>query len=151
MISLGQASSTKPLWSKLGLVEGSPLVLVNTTVHPVADYWDEAPFAVDHRHDFFAAMPFVHLFVDQRADLSRLIGQLVGVLDPAGTVWVSWPKKASRVATDITEDTIRDVVLPLGLVDVKVCSVTDLWSGLKLMVRKENRREWSLDGAPELV
>lgn len=54
-------------------------------------------------------------------------------------IWVSWPKKASKVPSDITEDTIREVALPLGLVDVKVCAVDDVWSGLKLVIRKENR------------
>ena len=56
-------------------------------------------------------------------------------------IWVSWPKKSSKVPTDITEDTIREVALPLGLVDIKVCAVDDIWSGLKLVVRKENRKE----------
>jgi hypothetical protein len=61
------------------------------------------------------------------------------MLDPVGMVWVSWPKKASKVPTDVTEDTIRSVALPMGLVDVKVCAVDDTWSGLKLMIRKDNR------------
>ena len=61
------------------------------------------------------------------------------MLAPAGFIWVSWPKKASKVPTDITEDTIRDVILPTGLVDVKVCAVDATWSGLKLMIRRELR------------
>jgi len=60
-------------------------------------------------------------------------------LRPDASIWVSWPKKASKVATDITEDTGRAVALPLGLVDVKVCAVDEIWSGLKLVLRKENR------------
>ncbi len=59
---------------------------------------------------------------------------------PDGMMWVSWPKKSSKVPTDITEDTIREVALPLGLVDIKVCAVDDVWSGLKLVIRKENRK-----------
>jgi len=59
---------------------------------------------------------------------------------PDGMIWVSWPKKSSKVPTDITEDTIREVALPLGLVDIKVCAVDDVWSGLKLVIRKENRK-----------
>jgi len=59
---------------------------------------------------------------------------------PDGTIWVSWPKKSSKVSTDMTEDTIREVALPMGLVDIKVCAVDEVWSGLKLVVRKENRR-----------
>ena len=65
--------------------------------------------------------------------------QLLPLLDRAGFIWVSWPKKASKVPTDITEDVIRDVALPMQLVDVKVCSVDDIWSGLKLVIRKEYR------------
>jgi len=55
-------------------------------------------------------------------------------------IWVSWPKKASKLPTDITEDTIREICLPMGLVDVKVCAIDETWSGLKLMIRKERRR-----------
>ena len=60
-------------------------------------------------------------------------------LKPDGAVWVSWPKKASKVSTDITEDTIRELCLPIGFVDIKVCAVSDIWSGLKLVIRKELR------------
>ena len=66
--------------------------------------------------------------------------QLIKALQPAGALWISWPKQASRVATDVTENVIRDVALPLGVVDVKVCAVDDTWSGLKLVRRLENRR-----------
>jgi hypothetical protein len=61
------------------------------------------------------------------------------MIAPAGVVWVSWPKKASRVLTDITEDTLREVAFPLGFVDIKVCAVDETWSGLKLMIRKTER------------
>jgi hypothetical protein len=80
-----------------------------------------------------------HLFVRNRADLQRKLLALLPVLDRAGMIWVSWPKRASKVATDITEDVIRDVALPMHLVDVKVCSVDDIWSGLKLVIRREHR------------
>jgi hypothetical protein len=81
-----------------------------------------------------------HVFVTERADLEAKLNQLLPRLDPAGMIWVSWPKKASKVPTDITEDVIRDVALPMGLVDVKVCAVDATWSGLKLVIRKELRR-----------
>ena len=81
-----------------------------------------------------------HIFVTQRAVLECELRLLLPLLVRDGFVWVSWPKKAAKVPTDITEDTIRDVALPLGLVDVKVCAVDDIWSGLKLVIRKENRR-----------
>jgi hypothetical protein len=81
-----------------------------------------------------------HVFVTERADLESKMRELLPLLAPDGLIWVSWPKKASKVDTDITEDVIRDVVLPLGLVDVKVCAVDAVWSGLKLVIRKELRR-----------
>jgi hypothetical protein len=80
-----------------------------------------------------------HLFVTDRAELERLIAQLRTMIAPAGQIWVSWPKKASKVPTDITEDVIRAVALPTGLVDVKVCAVDAIWSGLKLVIRRELR------------
>ena len=80
-----------------------------------------------------------HVFVTARADLERLIAALRERLAPDGVLWVSWPKKASKVSTDITEDTIRAIALPSGFVDVKVCAVDDIWSGLKLVIRKALR------------
>jgi hypothetical protein len=81
----------------------------------------------------------VHFFTTERAQLSRALADYRKKLAPDATLWISWPKKSSKVPTDITEDTIRELCLPLGWVDVKVCAVTDVWSGLKLVVRKELR------------
>ncbi|MFN2623753.1 MAG: DUF3052 domain-containing protein [Chthoniobacterales bacterium] len=83
---------------------------------------------------------FVHLFVTERRLLEKELKRLRRIIDDAGVVWISWPKKSSGVATDIIEDVIRDVCLPLGYVDVKVCAVDETWSGLKLMIRRENRK-----------
>lgn len=80
-----------------------------------------------------------HIFVDQRTALEKHLATLRKFLDPAGQVWVSWPKKASGVETDITEDTIREIALPMGFVDIKICAVNAVWSGLKLVIRKELR------------
>jgi hypothetical protein len=80
-----------------------------------------------------------HVFVTSRAALEDAAARLRPVLAPSGFVWVSWPKKASKVPTDVTEDVIRDVALPQGLVDVKVCAVDEVWSGLKLMIRRDRR------------
>jgi hypothetical protein len=80
-----------------------------------------------------------HIFVTERADFEAKLKQLLPLLGPAGMIWVSWPKKAARVPTDITEDVIREICLPMGLVDVKVCAVDATWSGLKLVVRRQNR------------
>jgi len=80
-----------------------------------------------------------HVFVTRRAELVRWLPSLRAKVAPAGFVWVSWPKKASKVATDVTEDTIREVALPMGFVDVKVCAVSEVWSGLKLVLRRSER------------
>ena len=84
-------------------------------------------------------LDMAHIFVTERAELERLLADLRGKIARDGMVWVSWPKKASKVQTDVTEDTIRDVALPMGYVDVKVCAVDEVWSGLKLVIRKELR------------
>ncbi len=82
---------------------------------------------------------FAHIFVKSCAVLDGELRMLLPLLDRAGMIWVSWPKKASKVPTDITEDVIREFALPLHLVDVKVCAVDETWSGLKLVIRKEHR------------
>ena len=79
------------------------------------------------------------LFVTERSALARGLATLQPKLVPAGMIWVAWPKRASKVPTDITEDVVREIALPRGLVDVKVCAIDEVWSGLKLVVRKELR------------
>ncbi|HSC31254.1 MAG TPA: DUF3052 domain-containing protein [Gemmatimonadaceae bacterium] len=81
----------------------------------------------------------VHVFATRAAQLGTALERYRRTLGPSATVWVSWPKKSAKVATDITEDTVRALALPLGFVDVKVCAVDDTWSGLKLVVRKALR------------
>jgi hypothetical protein len=80
-----------------------------------------------------------HVFVTSRAELEANLRNLLPLLQPAGMIWVSWPKRASKLPIDITEDVIREIALPMGLVDVKVCAVDEIWSGLKLVIRKEHR------------
>ena len=80
-----------------------------------------------------------HVFADSRAKLAAALAKYRKAMRPDATIWVSWPKKASKVPTDITEDTVRELALPMGLVDVKVCAVDEVWSGLKLVIRKELR------------
>lgn len=84
-------------------------------------------------------LDWLHVFVTRQAVLEGEVGELKRAMDPAGQLWVSWPKKASGVATDVTEDVVRDVALAHGLVDVKVCAVDDTWSALKLVVRLRDR------------
>lgn len=95
--------------------------------------------ALDEHPSPEAGLQAAHIFTAERAELERLLADLRKSIDPAGFVWVSWPKKASKVPTDITEDVIREICLPMGWVDVKVCAVDAVWSGLKLMIRKELR------------
>ena len=80
-----------------------------------------------------------HIFTAEREVLEQRLTELRHLIDPAGQFWVSWPKKASKVPADITEDTIRELCLPMGWVDIKVCAVDAVWSGLKLVIRKELR------------
>ena len=84
-------------------------------------------------------LDLAHVFVTRRGDLEAALPDLMEAIRPSGPIWASWPKKASGVPTDITEGVIREVALPLGLVDVKVCAVDEVWSGLKLVIRKERR------------
>lgn len=86
------------------------------------------------------AHDLVHVFTARKAELARTLATCRKTLGPGATIWISWPKKASKVPTDITEDTIRALALPMGLVDVKVCAVDETWSGLKLVLRKELRK-----------
>lgn len=84
-------------------------------------------------------LDFVQVFTKVRAELSEALKAARHQIKPDGMIWASWPKKASKVPTDITEDVVREEAFPLDLVDVKVCAVDDVWSGLKLVIRKEKR------------
>jgi len=81
----------------------------------------------------------LHIFASSKAALARALRSYRGRIRPDAAVWVSWPKKSAKVPTDITEDAIREIALPLGFVDIKVCAVTDVWSGLKLVIRRDLR------------
>ncbi len=87
-----------------------------------------------------AATDIVHIFSTSRVRLRDALQRSLAKLRADGTIWVSWPKKSSRVPTDVTEETIRELALPMGLVDVKVCAIDDVWSGLKLVRRKATRK-----------
>jgi hypothetical protein len=130
--------SNTPLAKKLGIKEGCRVVLIQAPANH-RKLLEPLPAAVHFSKAADASADVVHLFATERSELARLLPALRKKLSPDAAVWVSWPKKASKVATDITEDTIREVALPLGFVDIKVCAVTDVWSGLKLVVRKELR------------
>ena len=82
----------------------------------------------------------VHLFTKSRSDLLEGLNRYKCKIKQDGVIWVSWPKKASGIPSEVSENTVRELALPLGLVDIKVCAVDDVWSGLKLVIRKENRK-----------
>lgn len=129
---------------------GTPLARKLSLKDGLRTWWQDMPDSVraeieaeDIALELLAApeapVEAAHVFVTERIALERAIDRLLPLLARDGFLWVSWPKKASKVDTDISEDVIRDVVLPLGLVDVKVCAVDATWSGLKLVIRKELR------------
>ena len=130
--------SGTPLARKLGIAAGSRVVVVNEPAG-YRDWLAPLPEGVRFEAKVTAAVDVVHVFTDQRAELKRQLDSCRTRIAPAAALWVSWPKKASKVPTDITEDTIRELGLPIGFVDVKVCAVSDVWSGLKLVIRKELR------------
>lgn len=130
--------SGTPLARKLGIAAGSRVVVVHVP-EGYRDWLEPLPERVQFDAKVSETVDVVHVFVDRRAELMAQLEVLRGRIAPAAVVWVSWPKKASKVPTDITEDTIRELALPLGFVDVKVCAVSAVWSGLKLVIRKDLR------------
>jgi hypothetical protein len=130
--------SGTPLSAKLGIKSGTEIHLVGAPdgylklVSPLPD------------HVIFATRlskntDLVHIFTARKMQLAAALRSYRIKLKPTAAVWVSWPRKSAKVPTDITEDGIREVALPLGFVDIKVCAVTEVWSGLKLVIRKELR------------
>lgn len=134
----GAGYSGRPLCGKLGIAAGTQLLTLDAPddYHPMLQ---PLPDGVRFVSRAGTRVDIAHVFVVRRSELTRILAALRKSLRPDAAVWVSWPKKASKVPTDITEDTIRAVALPLGFVDIKVCAVSEVWSGLKLVVRKELR------------
>lgn len=130
--------SGTPLLKKLGLK--APMeYLVPDAPGEFAEWLGELPDGVALVSATDPPVRAAHLFVTERDAMESQLLALRSQLEQTGFLWVSWPKKSSKVATDITEDTIREVALPMGYVDVKVCAVSDIWSGLKLVIRKSER------------
>jgi hypothetical protein len=131
--------SGTPLAKKLGINEGHTVALLGAP-KGFADELEGLPAGVKLGTAARGTNNVVVSFHKERADLEARVPILLEVLDVNGGLWIAWPKKASKVPTDITEDTVREVFLPLGLVDNKVCAIDDIWSGLRVVWRKENRR-----------
>ncbi len=130
--------SGTPLAAKLGIKPEARVALVNAP-----DGFDQVlaplPPGVTVLRQLRGPLDVIVAFVTRRAELERRLPALRAALAPAGGLWVAWPKRASKVPTDITEDVIRDVALPTGLVDNKVCAIDETWSGLRLVIRLELR------------
>ena len=129
---------------------GTPLARKLSLKHGLRTWWEGMPatvraeieaedIALELLPEPVAPIDAAHVFVTRWAALEDAVARLLPLLAPAGFLWVSWPKKAAKVPTDLAEDVIRDVALPLGLVDVKVCAVDATWSGLKLVIRRSRR------------
>ena len=134
--------SGTPLPEKLGIKPGTIVVAIDAPGH-YRKLVHKIPRGVNFATSPVGKSNFVHLFVKERRALEKHLQSLRRKIADDATVWVSWPKKSANVPTDVTEDIIRAVALPLGFVDVKVCAVDETWSGLKLMIRPENRKSKS--------
>ena len=129
--------SGTPLWKKLGLQDGMSAQVIN----PPEDY-HTVLLAGSPDVIWQTSGPgtfFTHLFTTSRAELDKVLRETLASMPRDGMIWVSWPKKASKRPTEVIDDDIRAACLPMGLVDVKVCAVSEIWSGLKLVIRKELR------------
>ncbi|HEY4282907.1 MAG TPA: DUF3052 domain-containing protein [Chthoniobacterales bacterium] len=132
--------SETPLAQKLGIKPAATVVLLNGPSN-YRKLLGTAAKSAKFANSAAGRPEFVHLFVTSRADLAKRLQELRKKLAETGMLWVSWPKKSSGVRTDVTEDVIRAVALPLNFVDVKVCAVDETWSGLKLVIRREHRKK----------
>jgi len=136
--------SGTPLPQKLGFKDGQRVLFISLPkelkdLRKSRNFVEIAEAGWDAFTDGDPGYDVIHGFTASRAVLEKAAKKLMKQIDRDGTIWISWPKKASKVETDITEDVIRDVILPIGLVDVKVAAVSEAWSGLKLVIRKELR------------
>jgi len=130
--------SATPLSKKLGFKAGGRVCLLGAP-DGFAGLLAPMPEGLVFQRDAGPDTDIAHLFATRREDLAKQLKVLRAKLGPKAALWVSWPKKALKVPTSITEDAIRELALPLGFVDVKVCAVDEVWSGLKLVVRRELR------------
>jgi hypothetical protein len=131
--------SGTPLAQKLGMKPGATVVLISAPAN-YRKLLGNFANGVEFTSRVGANSNFIHFFTTHRSELEKRLPRLRTKIADPGTLWVSWTKKSSGIATDITEDVIREVASPLGFVDIKVCVVDETWSGLKLMIRRQNRK-----------
>jgi hypothetical protein len=130
--------SGTPLATKLGIKAGMEVYVIGCPVS-YRELVEPLSEGVSFADELARNLGLVHVFTTSKAELAETLHSCRSCLGPQAVVWVSWPKKSAKIPTDISEDTVRELALPLGYVDIKVCAVTELWSGLKLVVRKELR------------
>jgi hypothetical protein len=131
--------SGTPLPQKLGIKPGLTLITINAPTNYrrlLGTISEDLTFSDRLK----VGSSFVHVFTTKRSELAKRLSVLRQKIVDTGTVWGSWPKRSAGIPTDVTENVVRAVALPLGFVDVKVCAIDETWSGLKLMVRRENRK-----------
>ena len=131
--------SGTPLVKKLGIKPGFKIAFVNAPTGFAKELDLPADVIINSRSR--RPLDFAQLFVKSENELKRKFSEYAKRLDPSGMIWVSWPKKSSRVTTDLSEGTVRAIGLAAGLVDVKICAVDDLWSGLKFVFRLKDRAQ----------
>jgi hypothetical protein len=146
MIAVDAGYSGTPLVKKLGFKPGMTVAFI-ALPDSLADLVASADFAICDRFPSWEALraakgtyDAIHAFTSVRAEIENELSGLQDRITPDGTIWVSWPKKASKVRTDVTEDVVRNAALGLDLVDVKVAAIDAIWSGLKLVIRKDRRQ-----------
>jgi hypothetical protein len=132
--------SGTPLPQKLGIKEGMTVGILNMPNHFNLDLGDLPPDVEVHRTELRAEIYII--FADRTDEAARGFQRAITCIPPDGAIWVFWPKKSSGMETDLTEQTLRDLFLPTGMVDNKVIAVDDTWSGLRFVVRRENRDNW---------
>lgn len=130
--------SSTPLAKKLGIKAGNKIKLINAPEY-YFELFADMPDDVDHTGSH-KLNDLVHFFTKDSKELNKLLPKLKKEIVQNGIIWVSWPKKSAKVVTDVTENMIRDLALANGLVDVKVCAVDDIWSGLKLVIPVKDRK-----------
>ncbi|MCB2136706.1 MAG: DUF3052 family protein [Rhodobacteraceae bacterium] len=136
----GAGYSGTPLARKLGIRPAMAMVVLNAPWPYAATLGlEQAPGEIGTGDALPDGLDFVHVFTPYREELAARLKEARHRIAPDGMIWVSWPKKASKRYSEVTEDTLRELCLPLGLVDVKVCAVDEVWSGLKLVIRRELR------------
>src|SRR6266498_1367017 len=129
--------SGTPLWKKLGYKDGVTALFKGAPEGYVDSLALPPDVTVNWARRATKGIGFIHLFAKQKSKLKSKLRLYRKLISPDGVIWVSWPKKSSGVETDVSEDVVRDVALPTGLVDIKVCAVDETWSALKLTIRKK--------------